>query len=118
MASAFSPAPSQEVVCSPNTPQIPTQASRTALSNPTQPAEATYPLLSAILGGMAREKLKEALLKHHTAQNLPAPIGTALDEAADNPLVALYELLVEEERRQGGNDGTDTQRDSVHPNTA
>lgn len=66
---------------------------------------------------MAREKLKEALLKHHAAKNLDAPIGAALDEAAEN-LVALFELLVEEERRQGGNNGTPDQRDSVHPDSA
>ena len=40
-----------------------------------------------------------------------------LEASADN-LAALFELLVEEERRQGGIDGTDDQRDSVHPNTA
>lgn len=66
---------------------------------------------------MAREKLKEALLKHHTTKNLDAPIGTALDEAAGN-LVALFELLIEEDQKQGGNNGTEGQRDSVHPDTA
>lgn len=66
---------------------------------------------------MARERLKEALLRHHAAENLPSPIGTALDEAADT-LVVFFELLVQEDRKQGGDRGTDTQRDPVHPDPA
>ena len=65
---------------------------------------------------MARERLKDALLRHYTAGNLPAPIGTALDEAADT-LVAFFELLIQEDRKHGKDNGTDAQRDSVHPHS-
>ena len=66
---------------------------------------------------MAREKLKETLLKHYAAKGLPTPSDTALEESMDN-LVAFFELLIEEDRKNGGADERRDQRDSVHSNPA
>ena len=66
---------------------------------------------------MAREKLKETLLKHYAAKGLPIPSDTALEESVDN-LVVFFELLIQEDRKNGGTDESRDQRDSVHPNPA
>jgi hypothetical protein len=66
---------------------------------------------------VAREKLKETLLKHYAAKGLPAPSDTVLEESMDN-LVAFFELLIEEDRKNGGVDERRDQRDPVHPDPA
>ncbi|MBI3615183.1 MAG: hypothetical protein HY211_01575 [Candidatus Omnitrophica bacterium] len=66
---------------------------------------------------MAREKLKETLLKHYAVKGLPTPSDTALEESMDN-LVAFFELLIQEDRKNGGVDERRDQRDPVHPDPA
>lgn len=66
---------------------------------------------------MAREKLKETLLKQYTAKGLPTPNDTVLEESMDN-LVAFFELLIQEDRKNGVPDERRDQRDPVHPDPA
>jgi len=66
---------------------------------------------------VAREKLKETLLKQYAAKGLPTPGDSALEESMDN-LVAFFELLIEEDRKNGDADERRDQRNPVHPNQA
>lgn len=56
-------------------------------------------------------------MKQYAAKGLPTPSDTVLEESMGN-LVAFFELLIQEDRRNGGPNERRDQQDPIHPDPA